>query len=183
MKRKWLRMAASALALAGAALAGCGQQGDRQPEYPIVQPTQTAQPDDAATAAPMQQTAPAGTATLEPVQAPEASATAAEATATLTPGAPVGKSDTRQSSKEAGEKAKADLANMLGIPTSEIAVVLVIGQEFTPDGFYCRTYKGRTSKEEPTVVISGETILLEARGSRYEYHTNDQTVTFCRKLH
>jgi len=35
MKRKWLRMAVSALALA--VLAGCIQQGGRQPQYPIVQ--------------------------------------------------------------------------------------------------------------------------------------------------
>ncbi len=175
MKRKWLRMAASALALAGAALAGCGQQGGRQPEYPIVQPMQTAQSDGAATAAPMQPAAPTGTETIEPVQALEA-----EVTAALTPGTPAGKADITQASKEAVEKAKADLAKKLGIPASEIAVVLVINQEFTTDGFYCRANKGRTSQEEPQVVINGETILLEAREIRYEYHTDGQAVTFCR---
>jgi len=182
MKRKWLRMAVSTLAMA-AALAGCVQQGGRQPQYPIVQPAQMAQPDGSATAAPMQQAAPSGTATLEPAQAPEASATAAEGNAALTPGAPAGKEDTRRALKEAVEKAKADLAEKLGLPASEIAVVVVIGQEFTPDGFYCRTNKGRTSQDEPTVVISGETILLEAQGSRYEYHADGQAVTFCRQLH
>jgi len=182
MKRKWLRMAASALALTGVALAGCGQQGGRQLEYPSFQPTQATQPDGAATAASTQQAALAGTAALESVQAPGISVTATEATTTLTPRVQLGKLDTSQVSKEVAEKAKADLAEKLGIPASEITVVLVIHQEFTPDGFYCRTNKGRTSQEEPTVVISGETILLEAQGSRYEYHAADQLATFCRQL-
>ena len=182
MKRKLLRMAASALALTSVVLAGCGQQGGQPSEYPIFQPTQTAQPDGAATAASMQQATLVGMATLESAQTPEASAAATEVITALTPRMQSGKVDTSQLSKEAVEQAKADLANKLGIPESEITVVLVIGQEFTPDGFYCRTNKGRTSKEEPAGVISGETILLEARGSRYEYHAAGQLATFCRQL-
>jgi hypothetical protein len=176
MKTKWLRMAASALALGWVILAGCQQPGAHQPEH-------TALPDVAATVAPLQGAPPAGMATLEPAMAPKASATAAEMTAARTPAAPAGKLDATQASSEAVEKAKADLANKLGIPISEIGVVLVIGQEFTPDGFYCWADKGRTSKDEPTLVISGETILLEDQGSRFEYHTDGQTVTFCRTLH
>jgi hypothetical protein len=182
MKRKWLQMAASALALAVAVLAGCGPQSGFQAEYPIVQPTRTAHPDGAATAAPMQQAAPAGTTTLESAQTLEAPATATEATSSFSPGAPAGTADTRQASNEVVEKAKADLAKKLGIPANEITLVLVIGQEFTPDGFYCRTIKGKISKEEPTVVISGEAILLKAQARRYEYHADGQAVTFCRQL-
>jgi len=179
MKEKWIRMMTSTLALAGAMLSGCGQQGGQQSEYPIVQPTHTPQPAFTATAAPMQRAAPASTAILEPVQA---SATAAEATASLTPGAPASKGDAMPASKEAVEKAKADLAHKLSVPADEIVLVVVIGQEFTTDGFYCRSSKGRTSKEEPTAMIIGEAILLRAQGSRYEYHANGQEVTFCRKL-
>jgi hypothetical protein len=175
-------MAASALSLAGAALTGCGQQWVRESESPIVKQMQMAQLDGAATAVPTEQAAPAVMATLEPAQVPEASVMAAEAIAALTPGAPGGEEDTRQASKEAVEKAKADLAKKLGIPASEIAVVVVIGQDFTPNGFYCLTNKGRTSQDEPTVVISGETILLKVQGSQYEYHADGQAVTFCRRL-
>jgi hypothetical protein len=176
MKTKWLWMAASALALGWAVLAGCDRPGAYQLEH-------TALPDVTATLAPLQQAVPASMATLEPAMSPKASATAAEMTAARTPAAPVGNVDTNQASSETLEKAKADLANKLGIPNSEIGVLLVIEQEFTPDGFYCRTNKGRTSTDEPTLMISGETILLEAQGSRFEYHTDGQAVTFCRKLH
>jgi hypothetical protein len=179
MKGKWLRMMASAFALAGAALAGCGQSGDQRLEYPIVQPTQ---PDRALTAAPVQQDVPASAAPLEPAQAPGALSTEAEATATLTPETPAWTGETMPDSNERVEKAKADLAIKLGIPANEIDSVVVIGQEFTPDGFYCRSSKSRSSKEEPTVMIIGETILLKAQGNRYEYHADGQEVIFCRQL-
>jgi hypothetical protein len=182
MKRKWLWMAVSALALAGTALAGCGQQEVQQPESPIIQPTQTDQPDGTATTTPMQPAAPANTATLEPIRAPEASAPAAEATAVSTPGAPAGEADTGQASKEAVDKAKADLAEKLGIPTGEIAVGVVIGQEFSTNAFYCRTTKDRIAQDDSPAAISGFSILLTASGRRYEYHASGQTVVFCRPL-
>ena len=182
MSRKWLQMWAAVLALAGVTLAGCAQQGDRPPEYPIVRPTQTDQPDGAATATPAQQAAPASTATFEPAKAPEASPTAAEATATLTPGAPTVEADTDQTSKEAVEKAKADLAKKLGISTSEITRVVVIGQEFSTDAFYCRATKDRIAKDEPPAVITGFIILLHVSGRRYEYHASGPTVLICRAL-
>ncbi len=170
MKRIWLRMAAIALALAGAALAGCEQQGGRQPEYPIFQPTQSAQPDGAAITAPMQQAAPAK------------AATATETTAALTPGPLPGKADTRPASVEPVEKAKADLAKKLGIPTSEIAMISVIGQEFSANAFYCRATKDRVARDESPTVISGYSILLNVSGHRYEYHASGQTVIYCRPL-
>ena len=43
--------------------------------------------------------------------------------------------------------ARADLAERLGIPAGEIMILAVINQDFSPDGFYCRSSKERTSKE------------------------------------
>jgi hypothetical protein len=182
MKGKWLRMGGSVLALVGAALAGCGQQGGLQPEYPTVHPTQTAQQEGAATAAPLQAATPDGRSIIEPAQEPEVSPAVSEPIPSLTPGTPAVKMENQQDSKEKVENAKTDLAKRLGIPSSEIGVVLVVGQEFTTDGFYCRVNKDRISNVEPEEAINGETILLEAKGSRYEYHVDSQSVAFCRKL-
>lgn len=178
MMRRWLRTA-GVLALAGAALSGCGQLGYQKSQYPIIKPTQS---DHALIAATMQRVTPAGIVTLEPALALDAPSTAAEANATLTPETPAWKGDTMPNSNERVEKARADLAHLLGIPANEIGLVVVIGQEFTSDGFYCRSNKGRISKEEPTVMIIGETILLRAQGNHYEYHADSQEVIFCRQL-
>lgn len=80
------------------------------------------------------------------------------------------------------EKAKEDLAQRLGTPVDSITVAAVIGQEFSTDAFYCRTSKEQIPKEEPPLVVSGQSILLSALGRRYEYHASDQTVIFCRPL-
>ncbi len=182
MRRKWFWVAASVLTLAGVALAGCAQQGGLEPVYPTVRPTQTDQRDEVATAAPLQQAAPATTSTLESAQSPEASPAATEIIPSLTPGAPAGLMDNQQASKEAVEKAKADLAKRFGIPGNEIVVVVTVDQEFTTDGFYCRVTKDRVPRDESPAVISGISILLNASGRRYEYHASGQTVVFCRSL-
>ena len=80
------------------------------------------------------------------------------------------------------KSAKQDLARRLGMAVDGITVSAVIGQEFTRDGFDCRTTKGRTGKEDPPALISGFSILLSTSGRRYEYHASGQTVIFCRPL-
>jgi hypothetical protein len=84
--------------------------------------------------------------------------------------------------KDKAEPARRDLSQRLGISIEEVTVLSVIGQEFWPDAFYCRTTKGRIARDEPSPLISGETILLGARGGKYEYHTSGQMLIFCRKL-
>jgi hypothetical protein len=170
MNEKWLWMVAIAIALAGAALTGCGQQEKPQPEHSTVQPAQTVTPDNALTVA-----------VLQPATPPGPSRTV-EVTGSLSSPATAWNVNSSQASQENVEKAKADLAKRLGIPTSTIGVTAVIGQEFTPDGFYCQANKGRISKEEPRTLMSGETILLKAQGRRYEYHSDSQAVIFCRPL-
>ena len=85
-------------------------------------------------------------------------------------------------SAETVELAKEDLARRLGIPADNVAVIAVLRQEFPSDAFYCRTTKERISRDEPPVIVSGESILLSAAGRTYEYHASDQTVIFCRQL-
>ena len=80
------------------------------------------------------------------------------------------------------EKAKEDLARRLGVSVDNVTVAAVIGQEFSTDAFYCRTSKERIPREEPPLVVSGQSILLRAMGHRYEYHASDQMVIFCRPL-
>jgi hypothetical protein len=179
MRRKWLRIMAGALALLGTALSGCTQPSDQESVNPIDSPVQSHQ---ASTVAPLQQVAPAAAATLEPVGAPDASSTTAKATNALMLKAPTLEVDSMLASKDAIEKAKADLAQKLDVPPNEIDLVVVIGQQFTSDGFYCRSIEARTSKDAPAVMIAGESILLRAQGDLYEYHAGSQVVTFCRKL-
>lgn len=176
MERKWLWMAVSAAALTGAALAGCGMQGEQQPEAPVGQLRQPFQPDGALTPATI------GTVTQEFLSISEGTTTVTEETTVPRLVSPTWKADTSQAFEAVVEKAKADLAKKLGITAEEIAVIMVIGQEFSPDAFYCQASKGKISKEEPTAMISGETILLEAQGNRYEYHAAADSVTFCRRL-
>jgi hypothetical protein len=85
-------------------------------------------------------------------------------------------------STETVKLATEDLARRLSIPTDSIAVVAVIGQEFSPNAFYCRGTKERIAREESPAVRLGESILLSAEGREYEYHASDQTVIFCRQL-
>jgi hypothetical protein len=75
-----------------------------------------------------------------------------------------------------------DLARRLGTPVADIDLVAVLGQEFPADVFYCRATKAKVARDESSVVIPGESILLSAAGKRYEYHATDQAVIFCRKL-
>jgi len=80
------------------------------------------------------------------------------------------------------EKAKEDLAQRRGVSVENIKVVAVISQEFSIDAFYCHATKDRIAKEESQQVLLGQSILLSALGSRYEYHANEQMVIFCQPL-
>ena len=84
--------------------------------------------------------------------------------------------------RESVKIARQDLAGRLRLPVDSISVAAVIGQEFTPNAFYCRTTKDRIDKDDTPAVISGYSILLSTSGRRYEYHASDQTVVFCRPL-
>jgi hypothetical protein len=62
------------------------------------------------------------------------------------------------------EKAKEDLAQRLGISADDITVATVINQDFPTDVFNCRSSKERIAKEEPPLVVSGQSIILNASG-------------------
>ena len=79
-------------------------------------------------------------------------------------------------------QAMGDLARRLGVSADSITVDAVIGQEYSTEAFYCRTSKGRTTKDESPPVVSGRSILLSASAHRYEYHASGQTIIFCRPL-
>jgi hypothetical protein len=83
---------------------------------------------------------------------------------------------------ESIKSAKQDLAQRLRVSVDSITVVAVIGQEFSTDAFNCQTSKERIAKEDPPQVVSGQNILLSALGRKYEYHSSDQMVIFCRPL-
>jgi uncharacterized cupin superfamily protein len=85
-------------------------------------------------------------------------------------------------STETVKLAKQDLADRLGIPVNNIAVVAVIRQRFPADSFQCRVTKARIAKDESPHVLSGESILLSAEGRKYEYRASGQTVIFCQEL-
>jgi hypothetical protein len=87
-----------------------------------------------------------------------------------------------KAARESVEFARQNLAERLGLPVESISVATVIGQEFTPNGFYCQTTKDRIARDDAPATISGWSILLSASGRRYEYHASGQTVIFCRTL-
>ena len=155
-------------------MAGCTQDSSLKNAYPTAAASKPTQPAGIVTPLPLQASAaitylPVEDSSVELTPSPE----------TSEPGL---KEQLAQIQKETVESAIKDLAQRLGIRIEEISVLSVIGQDFTTNGFFCRSTKGRTSKDEPTVMISGETILLKAHGRRYEYHANSQVVIFCRKL-
>ena len=80
------------------------------------------------------------------------------------------------------EKARQDLAQKLGVAVEDVTVTAVIGQEFSANAFYCRKTTERIARDDSSILISGQSILLNASGRRYEYHANEQTVLFCRPL-
>jgi hypothetical protein len=84
-------------------------------------------------------------------------------------------------STETVELARADLAQRLGVSPETISVAVVLRQEFSADGFYCRTTKARVARDESPAVVAGTVILLDAAGRRYEYHASDEIVLFCRE--
>ena len=87
-----------------------------------------------------------------------------------------------EAARESVEFARQNLAERLGLPVDSISVATVIGQEFTPNGFYCQTTKDRIAKDDTPATISGWSILLSASGHRYEYHASGQTLIFCRLI-
>ncbi len=80
------------------------------------------------------------------------------------------------------EKARQDLAQRLGVAVEDVTVKAVIGQEFSANAFYCRKTTERIARDDSSILISGQSILLSVSGRGYEYHANDQTVLFCRPL-
>jgi hypothetical protein len=171
MRFKWLFLGMCALLCAG--ISGCSQATLLPDAYPITAPPATAQPAGIHTPAPGL-ASPAFTAT--PVENSTIISTLSE---TVAPGL---KELLLQTQKETVESARKDLAQRLGLSVDDISVLSVIGLEFSPEAFYCRTAKGRIAKEESPQVISGETILLAAQGDRYEYHASHPLVIFCRQL-
>lgn len=87
-----------------------------------------------------------------------------------------------EAARESVEFARQNLAARLGLPVDSISVAAVIGQEFTPNAFYCRVTKDRIAKDDTPEIISGWSILLGAAGRRYEYHASGQTVIFCQPV-
>ena len=80
------------------------------------------------------------------------------------------------------ESAIQNLAERLGLPVDSISVAAVIGQEFSPNAFYCQVTKDRIAKDDTPATISGWSILLGASGRKYEYHASGQTLIFCRPI-
>jgi hypothetical protein len=85
-------------------------------------------------------------------------------------------------STETVSLAKDDLARRLGISADSIDIVAVTRQEFPADAFYCRMTKERVARDDSPAVIPGESVLMSAAGRKYEYHTSNQTIIFCRQL-
>jgi hypothetical protein len=169
---KWLWLATWALLWAG--MAGCTQDPSLQNAYPTEARSDPAQPAGIPTPATTQALA---APFVLPVKNRSFEMTPSPTTSELSL-----KERLVQSQKETVESATKDLAQRLGISVEDVAVLAVIGQEYSLDAFYCRTTKGRIARDEPTLLLNGETILLEARGSRYEYHATDQLVIYCRRL-
>jgi hypothetical protein len=172
MRNNWLWLVISALIWTG--LAACAQVAVRSGAYPAAASPVPAQPAAKLTSVPLQ--APVATQ-ASPVEKSSIGLTPSSETAR--PGL---KERLLQTQKETAQSAIKDLAHRLDLSVEDITVLSVIGQEYSTDAFYCRTAKGRIAKEEPPQLISGETILLEAQGSRYEYHANGQLAAFCRQL-
>jgi hypothetical protein len=172
MSSKWFWLAIWVLVWTG--LAACAQAAIQPGASPTAASPEPAQPAVILTSLPLQ--APAATK-LSPFDNRLIDLTPAPETAI--PGL---KEGLVQTQKETVQSAIKDLAQRLGLSVDDVIVLSVIGQEYSADAFYCRTAKGRIAKEEPPQLISGETIVLEARGNRYEYHASDPLVVFCRPL-
>lgn len=166
MRNKWLWLAISALIWTG--LAACAQAAINPGAYPAGASPEPSQPDAILTSLPLQ---------APPVEKSLINLTPSPETAGLGL-----KGRLVQIQKETVQSAIKDLAQRNGLSVEDVTVLAVIGQEYSPDAFYCRSAKGRIAKDEPTRLISGETILLEAHGTRYEYHASDPLVVFCRSL-
>ena len=173
MGTKCLWLLTGVLLLAG--IAGCAQAPGPDNAYPIAASPEPVQPAVLQTSSPVQ--APP-VLTVLPVESSPLVPTLSPSTSM--PGL---KESLLQASKETVVSARKDLAQRLGLSIEQVTVISVIGQEYTPDAFYCRTAKGRIAKDAPEQIISGETILLQAQGNRYEYHANDPLVVYCRQLH
>lgn len=104
-----------------------------------------------------------------------------------TPVAPPNQGDTPQMSPsiptpvDAGlqdliEKAKEDLAQRLSISTSQIVLIEAMEAEWSDSSLGCP----QPGMDYLQVITPGYRILLEASGTRYEYHSNRDTyVVYC----
>jgi hypothetical protein len=140
MSMKWIWLAMWALLWAG--MAGCVQVPSRQNAVPSTAPIEPAKPAGKQTPAPTQ--APAAITVL-PVENSSIDLTPSPMT-----GEPGLKERVVQAQKEMVESARKDLAEKLNISVEDVAVLSVIGQEYSLDAFYCRTTKGRIARDEPT---------------------------------
>ena len=75
------------------------------------------------------------------------------------------------------EKARQDLAARLGLDLATIQFIQLSPDEFPADTLGCL---GPDVTPRPIpALVSGQVILLEARGVRYTYHARKEQVVFC----
>lgn len=78
-------------------------------------------------------------------------------------------------------RAKADLANRLGVTVDQVELISALKTVFTAQAFFCQTVKERITRDAPPETIEGQFILLAAAGKKYEYHANDTNLVFCHR--
>ena len=79
------------------------------------------------------------------------------------------------------QTAVSDLAKRTGLRAGEITVTGVVAQAFSEEAFRCEGTKEQVSSDAAQETISGHTILLDAGGRQYVYHSGDGKVFFCRE--
>ena len=173
MKAKWMMLTIMILFFL-ASLIGCGPKSRLAP----AKGGMPSSPQTSTTSPPMVTgltgTTPGPETVISPTQD-----TSANMEMNETPGMTPTFGDT---ARQSVELARQNLAGRLGMPVEDIQVAAVIGQEFTPNAFYCRVSKDRIAKDDTPASISGWSILLGAAGRRYEYHASDQVVVFCQSM-
>jgi hypothetical protein len=75
------------------------------------------------------------------------------------------------------EKARQDLAIRLGLDLAAVQFIRLSVDEFPADTLGCQ---GPDVTPRPIpAIVSGQVILLEARGTRYTYHARKEQMVFC----